>query len=199
MPLKNLKHEAFAMMLIEGQKHGWTQRASYSRAGYSSEGNAAEAAASRLLKDVKNGIAARVQEIVGRGARRAEVTVESILGELEDARIGASTAAQFSAATAASVAKAKLKGLMTDRIEVGGAGAFEPTLERVAEAFACGGTAADALLNFESSIVEMRSYMEKNAAAEATMIAAPVVASRPISEASIAIGMLRPSREKTGR
>jgi hypothetical protein len=124
-PLKNLRHEAFAQQLVIGQKTGWTQGAAYSRAGYAAEGKTAEVNASRLLSNANNGIAARVQEIVGRGAQRAAVTVAGLLGELEDARSGASAAQQFGAATGAIVAKGRLSGVWRDRVEIGSVGEFD--------------------------------------------------------------------------
>lgn len=116
--LKNLRHESFAQQLVMAQKFGWTQGAAYSRAGYSAEGMAAEAAASRLLKDVKNGIAGRVQEIVGAGAKRARVTVQDLLADLDRVMSRAETAEQFSAAQQAIVSKAKLLGLMKEKLEI---------------------------------------------------------------------------------
>jgi phage terminase small subunit len=48
-PLKNARHERFAQELAKGE-HAST---AYRNAGYSATGNSAEAAASRLLSDVK--------------------------------------------------------------------------------------------------------------------------------------------------
>src|SRR5689334_15730434 len=56
-PLKNARHEKFAQKLAKGE-HAST---AYKGAGYSATGNAAEAAASRLLRDVK--VQARVEEL----------------------------------------------------------------------------------------------------------------------------------------
>lgn len=64
-------------------------------------------------------ISTRVAEIQERGAIRAEVTVASILEELEEARkiaLGADTP-QSSAAVTASLGKAKLMGLIVDKSE----------------------------------------------------------------------------------
>src|SRR4051794_38212858 len=113
--LRNKRHEAFSQMLVEGQKRAWTQGSCYSRAGYSAEGKAAEANASRLLSNANNGIAARVREIVGRGAARAAVTVESLLSELDMVLAGAVDDRQFGAAKAAIDSKARLKGLFVDK------------------------------------------------------------------------------------
>jgi hypothetical protein len=48
-----------------------------------------------LLKITKNGIAKRVEELMQNGAKRAEVTVQSLLAELEEARAGAQDDKQF--------------------------------------------------------------------------------------------------------
>ena len=138
--LKNVRHEQFAQQLVHGQKFGWTRGASYSRAGYRAEGHAAEANAHRLLKNAENGIAARVQEIVGAGAARAAVTVESLLGELDQVLAGAVSDRQFGAARAAIDSKARLKGLFVDKVEVGAPGSFSEstvaeTLQLVAREF----------------------------------------------------------------
>jgi hypothetical protein len=122
--LKNPRHELFAQLIVEGKKHGWSNGACYSRAGYRAEGRAAEANASRMLSNANNGIAVRVQEIVGRGARRAEVTVESLLNELDDVLAGAMSSGQYAAARAVIDSKARLKGLFIDRVEVGAAQPF---------------------------------------------------------------------------
>jgi hypothetical protein len=127
-PLKNVKHEVFAQQLVHGQKFGWTRGACYSRAGYKAEGESAEVSASRLLNNVKNGVAARVQEIVGAGAKRAAVTVESLMDELNAVLNGAVDAKQFGAARAAIDTKARLKGLMHDRVEIGRVGEFDEPL-----------------------------------------------------------------------
>jgi hypothetical protein len=123
--LKNSRHEVFAQQLVHGQKFGWTRGACYSRAGYKAEGESAEVSASRLLKNAKNGIAARVQEIVGAGAKRAAVTVETLMDELDAVLDGAVAAKQFGPARAAIDTKARLKGLMHDRVEIGRAGQFD--------------------------------------------------------------------------
>jgi hypothetical protein len=132
--LKNARHEIFAQQLIQGQKHGWTRGACYSRAGYKAEGKAAEVNASRLLSNANNGIVARVREIVGAGAARAAVTVESLLGELDMVLAGAVDDRQFGAARAAIDSKARLKGLFVDKVEIGQPGAF--TAPTVAETLA---------------------------------------------------------------
>ena len=61
----------------------------------------------------------------GRGAERAEVTLASLLAELEEARLLAIKENQSSAAVQATMGKAKLTGHIIDRREVGRPGEFD--------------------------------------------------------------------------
>lgn len=107
--LSNPKHERFAQELAKGA----TADEAYASAGYKPDrGNA-----SRLTAN--DSVRARVAEITERGAIRAEITVATLLEELEQAReaaLGAETP-QSSAAVAASMSKAKLLGLIVDKSE----------------------------------------------------------------------------------
>jgi hypothetical protein len=96
----------------------------------------------RTKKDV---IRRRIDELQSRGAQRAEVSVASLLGELEDARARADNLEQLSAAVRAIEAKAKISGITVDRIEIGGPGAFDEcessaaVITAMVEAFASDG------------------------------------------------------------
>src|SRR5215472_14811888 len=71
-PLANQRHERFAQALAQGK----TASEAYVLAGYkANDGNA-----SRMKGNER--ISARVQEIVGRAAERAEVSLERVLREL---------------------------------------------------------------------------------------------------------------------
>jgi hypothetical protein len=189
--LKNLKHEAFARNLVEMTKTGGTHGNAYSRAGYRCENGAAEAAASRMLADVKNGVADRVRELMAGGAKRAEVTIASLLNELETAREGAVDDRQFGAATAAIIAKAKLVGL--DR-ENGGAGsefARCETVDDLMRMFLSDQSPAEAL----ASVDVLREEIEAYAASHATVIRAePDRPRAPGSETDEALALLRPGK-----
>jgi len=114
-PLDNPRQEHFAQELAKGK----TAAQAYALVGYKpNPGNA-----TRLKLNEK--IIARVQELLGRSAARAEVTVASILNELEEARKLAAEINQPSAAVAATLGKAKVAGLIVDRKEVGKPGDFE--------------------------------------------------------------------------
>ena len=107
--LENHKHELFAQALAKGEPSA----AAYVQAGYSfNEGNA-----SRLKSNEK--VIARVAELQERGAKRAEVTIASLVEELEQARLAALKAPtpQSGAAVTASMGKAKLLGLVVDKSE----------------------------------------------------------------------------------
>ena len=61
----------------------------------------------------------RVKELQNLGAKRTEVTIGSLVDELEDARQLAIRSKQASAAVAATMGKAKVTGQIVDRAEVG--------------------------------------------------------------------------------
>lgn len=107
--LANPRHERFAQELAKGK----TADAAYVDAGYKT--NRHNAAALGREKHIST----RVAEIQERGAVRAEVTVASLLDELEQARVAALTAetVQSSAAVSASMSKAKLLGMIVDKTD----------------------------------------------------------------------------------
>lgn len=107
--LTNPRHERFAQELAKGK----TADAAYVEAGYKANRHNAAALARQ------EHISTRVAEITERGAVRAEITVASILEELEQARVAALGAEtpQSSAAVSASMSKAKLLGLVVDKSE----------------------------------------------------------------------------------
>ena len=108
-PLKNARHERFAQALAKGLNA--TQ--AYLEAGYEAQGNSAEAAASRLLRDVK--VQARLAEMQNKAAAKTEITVakltEMYLEDRKLARDNVQTAAAVSAVTALG----KLHGLIIDQ------------------------------------------------------------------------------------
>ena len=78
---------------------------------------------------------ARLLELQEAAAKSSEVTVQSLLDELEQARARAHSIDQLSAATAAIMGKAKLAGLLRDKLEIGSPGAFDDcdSVEAVAD------------------------------------------------------------------
>lgn len=109
--LSNQRHELFARALAEGKSHFDAHR----EAGYKpNRGNASKLAAQQEIQD-------RVKQITTFTAMRTEtsgsVTLESLIQEAGEIQRLASEAAQYSAATSALTAKAKLAGLWIERGE----------------------------------------------------------------------------------
>lgn len=134
--LRNIKHERFARSYT---KHGIGRQA-YSEAGYRSRMPATprqsapvDACAARLLKHAR--VIDRIRELRAAMGKRADVTEESLLDELEEARISAAENNQSGAMVAATMGKAKLTGLVVDRKEVGQPGDFERMNETELRAF----------------------------------------------------------------
>jgi hypothetical protein len=63
-------------------------------------------------------VTARVLELGEAGAKSAEVSVASLLAELEDARAKATSLNQLSAAVRATAEKAKISGLLVERQQI---------------------------------------------------------------------------------
>lgn len=111
------KQEAFAKAYIE------TGNASeaYRQAGYSGGSpKTVNEAASRLLKNSK--VAARIAGIQAEHQKRHEVTVDSLVAELEQARALAMKIEAPAPMVAATMGKGKLLGLVVDKAEHTGKG-----------------------------------------------------------------------------
>jgi len=70
--------------------------------------------ASRMLAEGK--VQARLEELHAEAAKRPGTTIDSLTSELEAARDGAMGTGQFSAAVSATMGKAKLHGLVKDKV-----------------------------------------------------------------------------------
>ena len=108
--ITNPKHEHFAQLLAKGKK----QKDAYALAGYRGD----EAAASKLAHSEK--IQKRVGELLGRAARRTEITIADIASQLDDDREFAQKVKQAGAAVSATMGKAKVLGLLSDKVEHSG-------------------------------------------------------------------------------
>jgi hypothetical protein len=106
--LANQRHEKFAQLLAEGR----SASEAYVLAGY--RANRHNAARLKSFETIR----ARVLEIQGAGAKSAEITVASLLDELEHARQRADSLGQLSASVRAISEKARLAGLMVERQEI---------------------------------------------------------------------------------
>jgi len=130
-PLRNPRHEKFARLVWAASAKDYRRALAYLAAGYrakldlsdASRSYPADQAASRLAKSVK--VKARIQEIATMAAKRHEITQDTLLEELEQARQSALTNNQASAAVAASMGKAKLCGMLVERKETGKPGDFD--------------------------------------------------------------------------
>lgn len=113
-----IKQEAFCQAYIETGNASEAYRNSYAADNMKPE--AVHVQASKLLDNPK--IALRVSELQGEIKERHNVTIDSLIIELEEARRAALTAEtpQSSAAVAATMGKAKLTGLDKQIIEHSG-------------------------------------------------------------------------------
>jgi hypothetical protein len=109
-PLQNPRHERFVQALFEGKPAS----KAYEEAGYSPhDGNCIRLRGNERIK-------ARLAELQEAVAKKTEVTVESLLDELERARARADSLDQLGAAVKAISEKAKISGLLTTKIEITG-------------------------------------------------------------------------------
>ena len=112
------KQEAFALAYVETGNASEAYRRAYNAAKMKPASVAVNA--SKLLADAK--VALRVQELQAKAVERHEITVDDILRELEEARALAAGGEkpQPAAMVAASMGKAKLLGMLTDKMEHSG-------------------------------------------------------------------------------
>ena len=108
--LRNPKHERFAQALAKGE----TADAAYQIAGYKPNRHNA----SRLK--TKETIATRVAELQDRAAIKVEITVADIARQLDEDRRLAHQLGQPGAAVSASMGKAKVFGLLLEKVELTG-------------------------------------------------------------------------------
>lgn len=103
------KREKFAQSYVELGCGAKAYREAFSAKGMSDK--TIWEAASRLLKNSK--VAARVEELKEAHRKRHNVTVDDLLGELEEARVAAMTSEkpQAAAAVGATMGKARILGL----------------------------------------------------------------------------------------
>ncbi len=109
--LSNAQWEKFACSVAEGMAIG----AAYEAAGYATTGNASEVNGCRLLKRPE--VAERIRELQALAVERTGETIEKITGELNDAFKMAKEEGRPDRMVAASMAKAKLNGLIVEKSE----------------------------------------------------------------------------------
>ena len=109
----NAKQERFAQSLARGMNAS----AAYKAAGYAAtKDGAIRANASRLLTNAN--VKSLITDLQCKAADNSLVTIESIAAQLDEDRRLAFVEGQASAAVAASLAKARLYGLLLDRTEI---------------------------------------------------------------------------------
>jgi len=109
--LRNVRHERFAQEVAQGKSAG----EAYRLAGYRAANHSAETAGPRLLKNVQ--VQRRIVQLRQKVARKAEITLESLLHEAETQRLAALAANQYAAANGALKLKAELSGHLIQRRE----------------------------------------------------------------------------------
>jgi hypothetical protein len=126
-PLRNARHERFVQLLLQGENATDAyEGASFKR----DDGNATRLAANPKVQ-------ARLAELQSQIAGETKITVSQLLNELESARAKATDLDQLSAAVRAIESKARISGLMVQKVEVGGVGEFKgETTQEIAAEFA---------------------------------------------------------------
>jgi hypothetical protein len=113
--LKNQRHEKFCLALFQGA----TATQAYIDAGY----KPCRQNAARLMS--KDDIRQRLAELQNETVATAKVTIESIYRELDEAAAIARSKGQGQAMVSVATMRAKLAGLLTERVEVGAPGSFD--------------------------------------------------------------------------
>jgi hypothetical protein len=155
--LKNQRQERFCQLI----KRGIPPYRAYPLAGYNPDNGAPY----RLSENVR--VKARLRELTKGFAMKTRVTVETISAQLDEDRAFAVEVKQAGPALNATIAKAKLHGLIVDRKESGAPGEFA-TLATEAEVMDAvrrelGDAAAEALV---ASLVTPEPDVEQQAEVE---------------------------------
>ncbi|MGO8546680.1 Terminase small subunit [Rhizobium ruizarguesonis] len=109
-PLSNQRHEGFCRAICRGESAAKAYASVYGVTGH-----AAEASASRLLRNAA--VLDRIDELQNGAAKRTEKTVESLVADLDEAAAFARQCGNPTALVSAIMAQAKLLGLAIDRTE----------------------------------------------------------------------------------
>lgn len=109
--LANARYERFAQNLVTGMP----QHEAYTKAGFLLKPSAHRTDASKLAH--KPEIADRVRELLERQAKRLDVTIDTLVAELDLMFKLALATKQPAAGIGATMGKAKLLGLVVDKVE----------------------------------------------------------------------------------
>lgn len=121
--LRYPRREAFAQNMARSAKTGKSWRQCYADSGYTGQGHVADVGASRLMTcdDVRS----RIDEIMMPVVKKARVSIETLLDQLDTTITEARAEKQHSVVVSALVVSAKLVGLLRTQIEVGSPGDFD--------------------------------------------------------------------------
>lgn len=111
--LDNPRWERFAIFIAKGE----TLANAYRKAGYKTQSKDACTKNAGRLKNIDE-VAVRIKELQNKAADNLGIDVDLIIAELDDARQLAIKQKHPAAAVGATIAKAKLLGLIVDRPEV---------------------------------------------------------------------------------
>jgi hypothetical protein len=131
--LKNTRHEAFAQALARGEP----AVKAYVQAGYKpNSGNPSslkrDQRVSKRVDEIQEEQLAMHQQAAAEAAASAKVTIESLIAEMEAARVKAmAEKGGAAAAVAASTAKAKLAGMWRDKVDQHNTGTAFEHIERL--------------------------------------------------------------------
>jgi hypothetical protein len=114
--LHNARHERFAQGIAKGK----SQHEAYQYAGYSRDADPKDVRSNAGHLARRPEVAARIEELLRKQANRVGVTVDELLLELDEMFKLAKRVKQPSAGVGVVVAKAKLLGLITDKVEIEG-------------------------------------------------------------------------------
>lgn len=114
--LKKARYERYAQAIAKGK----SQHDAYIYAGYAPDQQSKDVRSNAGVLARKPEIAARIQELQERQAKRVGITVDTLLEELQDMLNLARRVKQPSAGVGAILAKGKLLGLITDKVEFDG-------------------------------------------------------------------------------
>jgi hypothetical protein len=115
-PLKDTRREAFAQKLMARPETGETQAECYEAAGFNANHDSAGVLGSRLANKAE--VINRVREMQERIANQNHITLEGVCRELDEAVEIAKSKGQGAALVSAATLRAKLGGLLTDKLEV---------------------------------------------------------------------------------
>lgn len=131
--LTNELHERFCQLLPVVRRKGGSNSDAYREAGGKGSKRAAEVSASRILH--RPDVQARLAELAAPAVRKAQVSMDSLIQQLDTVFDGAAADSQWNAAGSAAGLKAKLTGFLRERLEIGGPGDFD-ACQTPAEIFA---------------------------------------------------------------